>query len=234
MVQDAAWSIPIAFLAGSIPTGLLIGYFRGIDIRQHGSRNIGATNIGRVLGRPYFVLCLVVDCLKGLLPSLGAGLWLGVLGSFNIPLDAAFIWVSTMFAAVLGNIFNPWLKFKGGKGVATSIGAMMGVFPPLALPGLGVLATFLVVLRISRYVSFGSVCGACAFPLLTAAGFVFARQLGQTVSLATAFTFFCVAAIMGGLVVWTHRANITRLRLGTEPKIGARAGVAERAVGRPG
>jgi len=222
MIHPAAWCIPIAFLAGSIPTGLLIGRWKGIDIRQHGSRNIGATNVGRVLGKKYFALCFSIDFLKGLLPPLAAGYWLGVLGSLDAPLESAVIWLACMLSTILGNVFNPWLKFKGGKGVATSLGALLGVFPPLALPGLVVLTNFLIMLKLFRYVSLASIVGAITLPIATSLLFIIAGTIGYSTSLRSSLPFLAVALSVGVLVVWTHRANITRLRLGTEPRIGER------------
>lgn len=212
--------VPIAFLAGSVPTGLLIGRAKGIDIRQHGSKNIGATNVGRVLGRKYFFLCFAIDFTKGLLPPLLCGYVLGRLGTLEIPTADAVLWIATMVATVMGNVFSPWLKFKGGKGVATSIGALVAVFPPLAIPGVLGFAGFYTVLKLSGYISAGSLTSCIVVPLSTVIMFVLADISGNVTSWTVGLPFMLSAACMGALVIWTHRANIARLRSGTEPKAG--------------
>jgi glycerol-3-phosphate acyltransferase PlsY len=216
MEFPATAMIPVAFLSGSIPTGLLIGRAKGIDIRQHGSRNIGATNVGRVLGKPWFFVCFAVDFLKGCLPTLAAGHLMGVLGSMDPSPAAAWTWLAVMMAAVLGNVLNPWLGFKGGKGVATSIGAMAGVFPPLAAPGGAIFVVWLAMRRAFGYVSLASIVAGLALAPITACLFV---AWGSARGM---WPFVAVATVLGVLVVWTHRANIARLRAGTEPKAGVR------------
>ena len=125
--------IPAAFLCGSIPFGMLIARARGIDIRAHGSGNIGATNVGRVLGRTWGVAVFALDVCKGLAPVLVAGAALGTLGHIAAPARDAWLVLATAAAAILGHVFCPWLRFKGGKGVATSLGALAGVFPVLTI-----------------------------------------------------------------------------------------------------
>lgn len=218
--------IPLAFLCGSIPTGLLIGRAKGIDIRRVGSGNIGATNVGRVLGKPFFFLCFACDFLKSFAPVLACGMVLHQVGRFDVPPEAAWPWLGTMIAAVLGNVFNPWLKFKGGKGVATSIGALMGVFPPLAVPGFAAFIVWIIALKIWRYISVSSILAGLTLP--TAAfvqGVLAARWDGSYHRdiLGRALPFIGVCVLLAALVIWTHRANIKRLRLGTEPKAGQRA-----------
>ncbi|MBU0637364.1 MAG: glycerol-3-phosphate acyltransferase, partial [Planctomycetes bacterium] len=122
-----AWLFIIgAFLLGSIPFGLLIGLARGVDIREHGSRNIGATNAGRVLGRKWGYLCLLLDILKGFVPTLAASFVL-----IAEPAESVMLvqWMLVGLAAVLGHTFPIYLKFRGGKGVATTIGVALGIFP---------------------------------------------------------------------------------------------------------
>jgi acyl phosphate:glycerol-3-phosphate acyltransferase len=225
MAFPALAMIPAAYFCGSIPTGLLIGRAKGIDIRQHGSKNIGATNVGRVLGKPWFFICFSIDFLKSLLPTLIAGHLLGTLGSWNPDASSAWTWLAVMVAAVLGNVLNPWLKFKGGKGVATSIGAIMGVFPPLAVPGLIIFVIWLGTLKVSRYISVSSIVAGLCLPVATLISFVIAKHTGRTASLDGAWPFLAVAALLAALVTWTHRANIARLRAGTEPKVGQRVKV---------
>jgi acyl phosphate:glycerol-3-phosphate acyltransferase len=228
--------VAIAFLSGSIPFGLLIGRAKGIDIRQHGSGNIGATNVGRVLGRKYFILCFTLDLLKGLLPTLVAGFALGRLGSFGMPAADAWWWLLAMVSAVLGHVFTPWLGFRGGKGVATALGAMLGVFPVLTVAGVWVFLVWLLALVAWRTISISSMVAGVLLPAVVLAEFYIARKMGwlslregQSAEQA-AWPFLTVACLLAALVVWTHRGNIKRLRAGTEPKVGQRARQAPNAT----
>src|SRR6185437_3178840 len=110
--------IPIAYLLGSIPFGLFVGFWRGIDVRKQGSGNIGATNVGRLLGGKFFALVFVLDLLKGLVPTLAAGATLHF--APNLDQTSYALWLSAGFAAIIGHMFSIFLRFKGGKGVATS------------------------------------------------------------------------------------------------------------------
>lgn len=215
----------VAFLMGSIPFGLLIARAKGVDIRKVGSGNIGATNVGRVLGKPYFFLCFALDFLKGFVPTLTAGWIAGTLGRLDLPAERSLPWLGVMIAGVLGHVFSPWLKFKGGKGVATAIGAISGVAPALAVPGAAAFVVFFVVLRWKRYMSLASMAAAASLPACVALFFALAPCLGWgdgSNALGRAWPFVGVTALIGVLVVWTHRANLARLRAGTEPKFGAK------------
>jgi glycerol-3-phosphate acyltransferase PlsY len=192
------------YLAGSIPSGYLIGRARGIDIRQVGSGNIGATNVLRVLGKPAGILVLVLDALKGalacwLLPRAAIS-W----GGPECASSAMGLHVVAGLAAILGHNYTCWLRFKGGKGIATSAGVLL-IWMPKAL-GLAFLV-WLVVFGVSRYVSLASVAAATTLPLL-----VWATG-GST-------TWVVVAAALGGMAVYKHRANLQRLRAGSEPRFG--------------
>lgn len=221
--------IPIAFLAGSIPFGFLIGKAHGIDIRKHGSGNIGATNVGRILGPKAWLACFVLDFLKGFIPTLVGGIIAGLAGSFSPPAGPAWLWLATMAAAVLGHMFPPWLGFKGGKGVATSFGAALGIVPLLALPGILAFLVFIVALVYWRYVSLGAILAALSLPLFVAwlalaAGRLRLIPIPRTSAeaLTSALPFLTVALALAVLVVFRHRANLKRIRAGTEPKIGQR------------
>lgn len=210
-----------AFLCGSIPFGLLIAKTKGIDIRKHGSGNIGATNVGRVLGKPYFFLCFSLDFLKGFLPTLAAGWYAGALGTLAPPPSLSLPWLAVMLATVLGHVFCPWLGFKGGKGVATALGAILAIFPALTVPGLAAFVVFILALKIKGYMSLASMAAGVSLPPLILAFFVLTPALGyQRPPFLTALPFLAIALLLAALVVYTHRANIQRLRTGTEPKFG--------------
>src|SRR5690349_16872893 len=129
--------IPAAYLLGSVPYGLLVAKTRGVDPRTAGSGNIGATNVGRLLGKKFFAIVFILDLLKGLLPTLAAAFILAHSNGPATPYSAAdyLLWLLVAFAAVCGHMFSVFLKFKGGKGVATSAGVVLGVFPYFTLAG---------------------------------------------------------------------------------------------------
>jgi len=203
------------YLCGSIPFGLLLGKAKGIDIRQAGSGTIGATNLTRLLGRPWGVLCFVLDVLKGAVPVVAAGASMGLLGEGDVPAADAWVWLAVGAAAVLGHVFPVWLKFKGGKGVATGVGVLAGFWPTLTLPGLCAFGTWVVLVSIFRYVSFASMIAAVSLP-----GFLFALALLRGAEHAQLLPFYVVSALLVLLVVMRHRSNIARLLAGTESKIG--------------
>jgi acyl phosphate:glycerol-3-phosphate acyltransferase len=195
-----------AYLLGSIPSGYLAGRARGIDIRAQGSGNIGATNVTRILGKRIGILVLVADAAKGwlsvyLLPLLIGWLFLVPEGS----LLSEWLLITAGVGAVLGHNYTCWLNFKGGKGVATSAGVLLG-WVPLAL--VIVLAVFLVVLIASRFVSLASISASVALPFATWVTSPKAAMIAVTGGLAI-------------LAIYKHRANISRLLNGTEPRFGS-------------
>lgn len=230
-----ALALILAYLAGSIPFGLLLGFARGVDIRQHGSKNIGATNAGRVLGKKWGLLAFALDFFKGLLPVVIAGFALGCIsmGSDAVPTIAAnsWWWIGVAAAAVLGHVFPVWLKFKGGKGVATGFGAMLGLFPFVTYPAGVALVVWIVTVKLTRYVSVASIAAALVLPLAVA-GFAAAglTTTGETIAerLGGSVPFLLTTALMGILVIWRHRANVARLRAGTENKVGGGSPAADR------
>src|SRR6187551_1962512 len=123
--------IPVAYLIGCVPFGLIVGLARGVDPRKGGSGNIGATNLGRLLGGKFFVLVFTLDLLKGLLPTALAA---SLLHGRALTTVDFILWLLVGFAAILGHMFSIFLGFKGGKGVATSCGVLLGVFPYYTLP----------------------------------------------------------------------------------------------------
>ena len=192
-----------AYLLGSIPTGYLAAKAKGIDIRTVGSGNIGATNAMRVLGKPAGIAVLLVDALKGYL-----AVWLCHRILANMEAEASVIATSRIIAgicAILGHNYTCWLKFKGGKGIATSAGVYLAL-APLAL-GIA-LAVFIFVVLTTRYVSIGSIAGALALPLA-----VWATRENMLLRVVT----IAICA----LAIYKHRSNIQRLMAGTESRIGA-------------
>ncbi|MFO0856646.1 MAG: glycerol-3-phosphate 1-O-acyltransferase PlsY [Phycisphaerales bacterium] len=213
--------IAASFLSGSIPFSLLVGLAKGVDIRKVGSGNPGATNLGRALGKRWFFVGFLLDMLKGLVPVLLAGFFMNTLGHWHTPVERTWIVIACVVAAVLGHIFTPWLKFKGGKGVATTFGALLGVFPILTYAGLGALAIFLIAFAIWRRISVGSILAALCVPGIVLLLAKYAPNSGvQTEGLLSGSTaiYFWVTTALAALVILKHRTNIKRLLNGTEPR----------------
>lgn len=187
------WII-VSYLCGSIPIGYVLGKLRGIDIREHGSGNIGATNVMRVLGRKTGILVLFLDMLKGLLPVLYI--------TFQTDSNRMVLYLSGV-AAILGHMYPLWLKFRGGKGVATSLGVFLALVPRTVV--IGVLV-FAVVVGIWRMVSLGSIVSAVLVPVLC---FLYEGDI----------VLGTVAAVLGLLIIFRHRENLRRIVSGRENKI---------------
>lgn len=183
-------SVVLGFIFGSIPFGFLIARIKGVDIRNVGSKNIGFTNVYRTLGWKYAIPVLILDIGKGFLPTFFASRL-----EFIAPLVA--------IGAILGHIFTPWLSFKGGKGVATVMGAMLALVPIALACSVAIL---LMVLLIFSYMSLASLSFAISLPIL-----VFFLYHGQSLI----FIFTVVIAI---LIIIRHKENIIRLFQKTEPK----------------
>ena len=201
--------IPAAYVLGSVPFGLIVGKSKGVDPRTAGSGNIGATNVGRLLGKRFFLLVFLLDLLKGMLPMLAAT-W--ILRAAPEEPNKFLLWLLVGFTAILGHMFSLFLGFKGGKGVATSSGVVLGLFPYYTVPGLLCLALWFVTFKASRYVSLASIVAALAFPVLYA-GIGLAR--GWPV-VGGQWPLLAFAVLMALMIVWKHRSNIARLRSGTE------------------
>jgi len=207
-----------AYLMGTIPFGLIVSRMHGIDIRKQGSGNYGATNVGRTLGRKWGVLVLLLDMGKAIL-TLVATRW--ACEKFDLPWpDASVTAVDTVmlgagFCCVLGNTAPFYLGFKGGKGVATSLGVILGIWPLLTYAGLLAFVLWAVVTKISGYVSLGSIVAAVSLPLLFAG---VTRWSGEDIGLHWPLLLLCGA--LAAVVVIRHRANIGRLMSGTEPRKG--------------
>jgi glycerol-3-phosphate acyltransferase PlsY len=191
------WVIPIGYLVGSIPFAFLAGrHLRGIDIRRSGSGNVGAANVLRTGGVPIAVTVMLLDMAKGA----AAVLWAQRLGAGDAAPAAAGL------AAIVGHIYPVWLRFRGGKGVATAAGVFTVLTPAAVGPAA---ALFVLTVWLTRYVSLGSILATAALPPL-------AYGLDAPAPAVTA------AAIGGVLIVFRHRSNIRRLRSGTERRLGHR------------
>lgn len=204
-----------AYLLGAIPFGVIIGRARGVDIRQHGSRNIGATNVGRVLGRKWGYLCLALDLLKGLGPTLAAKF---AIVPENADAAAHGQWVLVAAATVIGHTFPVYLGFKGGKGVATTIGAALGLFPHVTIAMVVALIAYAAARYGTGIVSVGSLALAVVFPAALLA------YLGlRGLPLSAHWPLVAVATVLGLLIIIRHRANIGRLLRGEEPRAAKKA-----------
>jgi glycerol-3-phosphate acyltransferase PlsY len=204
--------IPVAYLLGSIPFGLIVGLAKGVDPRKAGSGNIGATNVGRLLGGRYFALVFTLDMLKSLVPMLVAA-W--VLRGGNHDRLTYVLWLLVGFAAIVGHMFPVYLGFKGGKGVATAAGVVLGLFPYYTLPSVGSILLWLIVFWIWRYVSLASILAAVSLPVL----FLMTALACQWDPLGQRLPLLVFLIVVAGLVVLRHRSNIARLRAGTEHRI---------------
>ena len=211
--QQVALLVPIAYLLGSIPFGLIVGKSKGVDPRKAGSGNIGATNVGRLLGKKFFAIVFVLDLLKGLLPMLAAAY---VLRGMEEDSGKYLLWLAVGFAAIAGHMFSLFLGFKGGKGVATSTGVLLGLWPYYTIPGIVGALVWVVTFKAWRYVSLSSILGSVAF----AVAYVVIGLFAGWDVFGTQRPLLVFAFLMAGLIVFKHRSNIARLRAGTELRAG--------------
>jgi glycerol-3-phosphate acyltransferase PlsY len=199
MVISLVISILIAYILGSIPTSYWLGkWFKGLDIREHGSKNPGATNALRILGKPLGFTTLFLDIMKG---------WAAVIiarHGFHLTLDWMLVLVG--LAAVFGHIFTLFLHFKGGKGVATTFGIFLAFTPIATLCTIGI---FIITITFSRYVSLASILSAIAFPI-----FIYYFQCP--------LIYVFLGIILGLFIIIRHKSNIQRILNGTENKIFAK------------
>lgn len=230
------WLCPLfAFLLGSIPFGLFIAKAKGIDIRKHGSGNIGATNVFRIVGKKYGLSCLLLDALKGFIPvviAINLVRFVGKEPQFHIgfldplalilpvgeQLKVQLVHVLSALAAVLGHNYSPWIGFKGGKGIATSAGVLIALMPAAVVL---LVFVFVIVLLATRFVAVASMAAAASLPILTHLGARF-HKTQEGISLWEAGTWnkplFFFSLVIAILAIWKHRTNIQRLRDGTEAK----------------
>jgi len=205
-----------AYLLGGIPCGLLVAKAKGVDVRRHGSGNVGATNVGRVLGRKWGGIVFILDVAKGALSTLAAGMLFSKSTPFS-PSQMDLIRLGAALACVLGSIAPVYLRFRGGKGVAASLGVMLGIYPYLTITALIVLIVWLIVVKTTRYVSLGSMIAAGALPFVFT-GLTWGLQWG----LVQHLPLFGLCVAMAVIVLIRHRDNMRRLWAGTENKLGQR------------
>lgn len=243
------------YLLGSVPFAWVIGKIKGVDIRTVGSKNVGATNLGRTLGKRYFWQAFLLDAAKGFVPMLVAALLVphfkgpppqvldghrivatnpdgtktigwdstGIAESLRQPLPP---WSAllTGTACVIGHLFPIWLKFKGGKGVATGFGVVLGFWPIFTLAGLIAGAFFVFMLMIYRYISLASMSGSAVFVCAVAwLGSWRNPYVDTRLEWPDRWPLIAVAALFSAMIIVRHRANIVRLMKGTEPKVGQRS-----------
>lgn len=195
----------MAYLVGATPFGFLAGKMRGVDIREHGSGNIGATNVLRTLGKPIGITVLILDILKGVTPVLVARL-------VSEGLDhQSLLMILTAVAAIMGHNYTFWLGFKGGKGIATTAGAMIPVIPIAILVAV---VLWVSALLTTRYVSVASIVAAISIPLTLVAKFILSGTWD--------FAILGFALFISLLAIWKHRSNIDRLRRGEENRFGTK------------
>lgn len=218
-----AWPLllTLAFLSGSVPFGLLIAKAKGVDIRAHGSGNIGATNVGRVLGRKFGFLCFALDALKGAAPVLVAGGSRSLLGvpATSMAAGELWLWLLTAVLALLGHVFSPWVRFKGGKGVATGFGAFAAMWTPLTVPTLIALAVWVATVKLSKMVSLASIVAALSIPLTILLRCALSGEIRP--SLEASLPTLSIALLIAVLIVVKHRSNIGRILRGEELKVKA-------------
>jgi len=193
----------LSYLIGSVPWGYLIARLKGVDIRQHGSGNIGTANVLRVMGKKWGYLVFLCDFFKGIL-SVKLGSLIAAYFLVNVGLGS----VIAALACVLGHDYPIWLGFKGGKGIATLAGTVLSLFAPLVFVSFGVV--WIAVFLISRYTSLASISAVVAVPIV-ACLIVAKAELPLLVGFSV---------LMAALAIWRHRTNIARLLNGTENRFG--------------
>ena len=217
--------IVVAYLLGSIPFGLLIAKAHGKDLRTIGSGNIGATNVARALGKKWAYICFILDVLKGLIPMLAAVFVIKTDSSAQAANQAILlaIWLAVGCAAILGQIFPIYLKFRGGKGVATSFGVALGLWPYYTICAMVAVAIWVLVVLVWRYVSLASISASIAFPLVLFLAIV----LSPVWDIVDLWPLLIVSAAIPLMVIIRHKKNIKRLLAGTESKILQKRGAQE-------
>lgn len=203
LFADVIWLF-IAYLAGSIPTAYLVARrARNIDIRAHGSGNVGASNVFRVIGKKWGSLVLAADVLKGFAVVTLLAPGAPALEALSPVLKQLVFGI----AAISGHTWTPWLRLKGGKGIATGAGVLIGIFPKAAIATILIWA---ILFLAKRYVSLASIVASGSFPIIL---FLFYREINSF------WIIFLLSAGLSYLLIYNHRGNIERLKNGTEPRV---------------
>jgi glycerol-3-phosphate acyltransferase PlsY len=211
-----------SYLLGSVPFGFIIAKTHGIDLRKIGSGNIGATNLARALGRKWALLCFALDVAKGLFPTLAAASLFSSLPTVPQLLFA----LAGGCAAILGHIFSIYLKFKGGKGIATGFGVALGLYPYYTVCAAIALAVWIIIVLIWRYVSLASIVASFSFPIVL----ICAIAVNNDWKLVNLWPLLVAATVIPVMVIFRHRENIKRLLAGTESKVLQKTKMDVRAV----
>lgn len=199
-----------AYFLGSIPFGLILTKAHGKDIRSIGSGNIGATNVSRALGKKWAYFCFLLDVLKGFIPTFMAML---VIGDRPELIEIVLV-LCVGVMAVVGHIFPVYLNFKGGKGVATSLGFGLGIWPFFTIPAIIALVVWIITVGVSRYVSLASIVAGLGFVVV----FLFAIFLNESWQMSRLWPLLLASVLIETLIVIRHRENIKRIIAGTESR----------------
>ena len=197
----------IGYLLGSCPNGYLVSRARGVDIRKQGSGNIGATNVLRVMGKKWGYLVFALDTLKGFVAVRLA--FVVALALAPLTTQREIIGIAGGLACILGHTFPVWLGFRGGKGVATSAGVLLGLMP---IAVVSVFAVWLILFQATRYVSVASIAAAAALPVFV--------MLYLRLKMLTGASLLPFSILIAGVVIWRHRSNMKRLLRGKEQRFG--------------
>lgn len=210
--MNALILIIISYLIGSISFAMLIAKAHGVDLRKIGSGNLGATNLSRACGKKWAYTCFVLDVLKGFAPVLAAKIFIIP----DSPTTVNFcVWLAVGAASIMGHIFPVYHGFKGGKGVATSFGVVLGIWPYLTMPGIIAFAIWGIIVLIWRYISLASVIAAAIFPVIL----VVLTALIESWHFKNLLPLLIVSVVLCSLVIYLHRSNIKRIIDGTEHKV---------------
>ncbi|MDP6693977.1 MAG: glycerol-3-phosphate acyltransferase, partial [Phycisphaerales bacterium] len=184
---------------------------------EHGSKNIGATNVARILGKSLGVMCFLLDVLKGAVPVVVIGIIAEIYGHSlqDITTTQLLLWIAVVFSALLGHMYSPWLKFDGGKGVATTFGGMVVMWPLLTFPVLIAFVFWIFAVVFSKMISLASLLASSI--LFVATTFLVIMQS----DVKHAWPLLGVTFLITVMVFWKHRSNIVRIIGGEEPKIGS-------------
>ena len=194
-------SIIVSYLVGSISFAWIIAKAHGIDLRTIGSGNLGATNLARACGKKWSYPCFLFDVLKGFIPTFAAKF---IILSASVTPAALFLWLAVGIAAILGHIFPFYLKFKGGKGVATSFGVALGLWPYYTVAVAVAFIVWLICVWIWRYISLASIAASVVFPLALTA-WIFLKPAWSFTNL---WPLLIAAVLVPVMVIWRHRENI--------------------------